>query len=490
MYVLNFFAQGFSDPRDDDPNVNQKDLIAAKAMIKICLIGSVFSAYSSFHWYTMDAMVLSIACLVVNLFLLVTLFLIRAKVSLNTACNVMTFSGLVLFEMLLFYTDGIRSVNILWPLVILQFSYLFANKKSALIWAVIVILGYLFFIVVNMKGLQLPQLNLSAEQEEVNIYLGVLMPTLTTWLCCHTSTKVREEAISNSEHAREHADNLLNQSSQTNQQLNILVTTIQSLVNKLASISQTLQQHAMIIRDTADSVNQGAQQQVQDNTEINELLFNVKTLITESNSALTLVRENSDSATMDADNGTKAMIQSTRSMDEIEKSNQNILHIMEEIGSVANQTNLLALNAAIEAARAGEHGRGFAVVASEVRVLSQRSAESSNTISELVSQSTQDIKQGIHAVNDTASILERLIQHITQIHDQMEQVTENMSGTQSNVSNILTTSSNVCQVTQENQKNVETLNNSTRILTDESESLAQLSEQLTSLMQQHLLVNK
>lgn len=486
MQVLNFFAHGFSSPSEDTPVTNQKDLITAKAMIKICLIGVVFSAYSSFHWYTMKAMDLSIACFITSLAMLLTLFLIRAKVSLHIACNVMTFSGLMLFEMLLLYTDGIRSVNILWPLVILQFTYLFASKKSAVIWSGIVVACYLCLMGINMAGLSLPQLNLSPEQEEVNLYLGILMPTLATWLCCHSSTKVREEAISNSEHAREHADELLSQSSQTNEHLNVLVTTIQSLVNQLASISQTLQQHASIIRDTADSVNQGAQQQVQDSTDINELLFNVKTLITESNGALTLVRENSDSASLDADNGTKAMQQSTRSMDEIEKSNQNILHIMEEIGSVANQTNLLALNAAIEAARAGEHGRGFAVVASEVRALSQRSAESSNTISELVSQSTLDIKQGIHAVNDTASILERLIEHITQIHDQMAQVTDNMSGTQSNVSNILTTSNNVCQITQENQRNVETLNNSTRILTDESESLARLSEQLTRLMQQHL----
>ena len=95
---------------------------------------------------------------------------------------------------------------------------------------------------------------------------------------------------------------------------------------------------------------------------------------------------------VDATTRRDAIIQTQEAMGDVLGLSEEIASGVSVIDEIASQTNLLALNATIEAARAGETGRGFAVVASEVKELAGRSAQSAQTISEIVAKNKETIQ--------------------------------------------------------------------------------------------------
>lgn len=92
------------------------------------------------------------------------------------------------------------------------------------------------------------------------------------------------------------------------------------------------------------------------------------------------------------------------------------------IHQIADQTNLLALNAAIEAARAGEQGRGFAVVADEVRNLAQRSAQSTQEISKIVTRMQDNASVSFEAMSITEAAVNQGVEHAQHAGDSIDRI--------------------------------------------------------------------
>lgn len=110
----------------------------------------------------------------------------------------------------------------------------------------------------------------------------------------------------------------------------------------------------------------------------------------------------------------KRMVEAT---EEIRRSSEKIVSVMETINDIAYQTNLLALNAAIEAAHAGELGKGFAVVAGEVRQLAAKSAEAASQTRLLIEDTIAKTKIGSQISLEASETFAKIVDSADQISE-------------------------------------------------------------------------
>ncbi len=178
------------------------------------------------------------------------------------------------------------------------------------------------------------------------------------------------------------------------------------------------------------------------------------------------------------------LTESVDAVSELQKMSSQIGSILDVIRNIAEQTNLLALNAAIEAARAGEQGRGFAVVADEVRVLAQKTTESTSEIETMISNLQSSSKSAGQVIESCMKDMERSVEQASSANGAMEEIQALIIEISQMSTHISQAAVEQSETTSDIAKNIEEINHIADSSYQAMSSIASTSESLTSLANQ------
>jgi methyl-accepting chemotaxis protein len=228
---------------------------------------------------------------------------------------------------------------------------------------------------------------------------------------------------------------------------NIASAAVQLAVGTDQTTHSTLQ-----ISETIQEIAQGAEQQVDNATEANQIVIRISKEMEQIVKMINTVNASSKDAATTAEQGNTVIQSAIIQMSNINKFSEEISYSVEnlqlkshEIGkivtlirNVTEQTNLLALNAAIESARAGEHGKGFAVVAKEVRKLAEQSNQAAQQIGHILNEVQQEITSTVEISNQSNNGVKSGMNTVEKAGVSFKQIFDSVSGMTTEMNDVST----------------------------------------------------
>ena len=179
-------------------------------------------------------------------------------------------------------------------------------------------------------------------------------------------------------------------------------------IGQVVSSARAIEEGSRDILSAAEELAQSSQRQAATVEESSAAVMDLSGVVNKTADASTRTKDIITATKGEVTSSMNVVRETERAIETISGSSSKIGAIIGVIDEIAFQTNLLALNAGVEAARAGDAGKGFAVVASEVRALAQRSADAAKEIKTLISESADEVTNGVELVKASGAAFDRI----------------------------------------------------------------------------------
>ncbi|WP_373321927.1 methyl-accepting chemotaxis protein [Pseudomonas paralcaligenes] len=202
-------------------------------------------------------------------------------------------------------------------------------------------------------------------------------------------------------------------------------------------------------------------------------------------------QQNIDGSLRQIDQLSETIARAVQVIQDLAQESTQIGSVLEVIRSIAEQTNLLALNAAIEAARAGEQGRGFAVVADEVRMLAQRTQQSTAEIHGMIERLQGNSEAAVKVIDASSQASRQTVEQARQAGESLDQIAaslRNLTGLNASIASATLQQSHVVDDINQNVTQAASLAHENALAAEQfseaSGHLGQLAGQLNRLLGQ------
>lgn len=261
------------------------------------------------------------------------------------------------------------------------------------------------------------------------------------------------------------------------------IARLSSAMNEINQATVDIGDNSNELRIAADDLAKRTEQQAASLEQTSAALEEITGTVRESAERANEAREKASTAKESTAKSSLIVQDAVDAMERIETASGEIENIISVIDEIAFQTNLLALNAGVEAARAGEAGKGFAVVAQEVRELAQRSATAAKQIKELITNSGEEVSNGVSLVKATGEALITISEQVIEIDTHIQSIARASSEQSEGLNEVNKAVNEMDQVTQRNAAMVEETNAVTHRLSEGAGTLAGLVGQFQTANQ-------